>query len=72
MPGVAVENVRVVSRVPNQPANQLRTFFISTTIQLANGLDFFRDPNAGSVPVCANHLDHEEFDYQITIVSFKL
>ena len=65
-------NIRVVS--DNQRVNDLTTFMNHATYDISRGLDFNRSiaQGQGPIQVCLRHLDHNPFEYEITVVSSEL
>ncbi|OXA59799.1 Phenoloxidase subunit 1 [Folsomia candida] len=67
--GVRINSVAVQSAAAQSSPNRLGTFWNRRQFNLQGGLDF--NPNnvngAPTISVCAKHLDHEEFTYQIQV-----
>ena len=53
----------------NNPKNSLKTFWSLREFDISRGLDLRRLSTSGPVPVCIKHLDHQDFQYSIDIVS---
>ncbi|CAL8095574.1 unnamed protein product [Orchesella dallaii] len=65
MPGVHVHSVKVQSK--NLPANVLHTFWSYRRYDLGRGLDFNRSFVRGPLFACHQHLDHQDFEYELKI-----
>jgi len=68
---VEVSEVKVISK---GKVNDLVTFFGRRKFELSLGLSLLRnetddDDELDHLKVCTKHLDHEEFEYEIHIVS---
>lgn len=59
-PGVEIRNIAV--QTPNQPANQISTFWTKSDVDLSRGLDF---TPRGAVLARFTHLNHADFTYRI-------
>lgn len=59
-PGVEIRDVGV--QTPNQPANQISTFWTKSDVDLSRGLDFMP---RGAVLARFTHLNHGDFTYRI-------
>jgi len=70
--GVSVTDIRVIP--DHGEHHKLRTFFSKRKFDLPLGLAFklndTQDDLPDYVPVCATHMDHEEFSYEIHLVIF--
>lgn len=65
-PGVKVTSVRIDSS--DGANNELRTFWMSSDVDLSRGLDF---SNRGPVYARFSHLNHRDFQYKYVINSLK-
>lgn len=65
-----VLNVEVISQHGGKSRNQLRTFWGTRKYELAPGVDQSVHKGDLEVDVCAVHLDHEPFDFKITVVRY--
>ncbi|ODM96757.1 Phenoloxidase subunit 2 [Orchesella cincta] len=63
--GVDVHSVKVQSK--NLPANVLNTFWSYRKYDLGRGLDFNRSFVRGPLFACQQHLDHQDFEYELKI-----
>jgi len=59
-PGVVITDIAV--QTPNQPANQISTFWTKSDVDLSRGLDF---TPRGAVLARFTHLNHSDFTYRI-------
>lgn len=59
-PGVIITDIAV--QTPNQPANQISTFWTKSDVDLSRGLDF---TPRGPVLARFTHLNHTDFTYRI-------
>lgn len=59
-PGVEITNIGVTT--PNQPPNQISTFWTKSDVDLSRGLDF---TPRGPVLARFTHLNHADFTYRI-------
>ncbi|XP_018368113.1 PREDICTED: phenoloxidase 2 [Trachymyrmex cornetzi] len=59
-PGVVITDIAV--QTPNQPANQISTFWTKSDVDLSRGLDF---TPRGAVLARFTHLNHTDFTYRI-------
>jgi hypothetical protein len=71
--GVRVTDIGILeSTEPESSKNNLVTFWSLKNFNLNRGLDLRRSvdsQNKTPVSVCAKHLDHQDFEYSLNIVS---